>query len=118
MEEPQQKTISINDINVVKRDGNIVLFNIKKIYKMVELACEYTTCVSVSYISQGNISLPTTPIMANMGTTTRQFSSCLPIESDDTLKSIEGANSAVQEYVSKRANVGIGGTNNPSGALL
>ena len=100
MEKPQQKTISINDIDVVKRDGNIVLFNIERIHKMVELACEYTT--GVSDISQENISSPTTPIMANMRTTTKQFSSCLPIECDGTPKSIEGASLAVQEYVSKK----------------
>ena len=58
-------------------------------------------------ISQGNISLPT-PIMAGMRTTTKQFSSCVLIECGDTLKSIEGSNSAIQEYVSKKAGIGIG----------
>lgn len=58
-------------------------------------------------ISQGNISLPT-PIMAGMRTITKQFSSCVLIECDDTLKSIEDTNSAVQEYISKKAGIGIG----------
>lgn len=58
-------------------------------------------------ISQGNISLPT-PIMSGMRTKTKQFSSCVLIECDDTLKSIEDTNSAVQEYISKKAGIGIG----------
>jgi ribonucleoside-diphosphate reductase alpha chain len=58
-------------------------------------------------ISMGNISLPT-PIMAGMRTLTKQFSSCVLIECDDTLKSIEDSNSAIQEYISKKAGIGIG----------
>ena len=58
-------------------------------------------------ISHGNISLPT-PIMAGMRTLTKQFSSCVLIECDDTLKSIEDTNSSVQEYISKKAGIGIG----------
>jgi ribonucleoside-diphosphate reductase alpha chain len=58
-------------------------------------------------ISLGNISLPT-PIMAGMRTLTKQFSSCVLIECDDTLKSIEDSNSAIQEYISKKAGIGIG----------
>lgn len=58
-------------------------------------------------ISQGNISLPT-PIMSGMRTLTKQFSSCVLIECDDTLKSIEKTNAAIQEYVSKKAGIGIG----------
>jgi len=58
-------------------------------------------------VSLGNISLPT-PIMAGMRTLTKQFSSCVLIECDDTLNSIERTNMAVQEYVSKKAGIGIG----------
>jgi len=58
-------------------------------------------------ISQGNISLPT-PIMSGMRTITKQFSSCVLIECDDTLKSIEDTNASVQEYISKKAGIGIG----------
>jgi len=58
-------------------------------------------------ISQGNISLPT-PIMAGMRTRTKQFSSCVLIEADDTLNSIEQSNVAIQEYISKKAGIGIG----------
>jgi len=58
-------------------------------------------------VSLGNISLPT-PVMAGMRTRTKQFSSCVLIECGDTLKSIEQTNMAVQEYVSKKAGIGIG----------
>jgi ribonucleoside-diphosphate reductase alpha chain len=58
-------------------------------------------------VSFGNFSLPT-PIMAGMRSTTKQFSSCVLIECDDTLKSIEHTNMAVQEYVSKKAGIGVG----------
>ncbi len=58
-------------------------------------------------ISLGNISLPT-PIMAGMRTPTKQFSSCVLIECDDTLASIETSNAAIQEYISKKAGIGIG----------
>jgi ribonucleoside-diphosphate reductase alpha chain len=58
-------------------------------------------------VSLGNISLPT-PIMAGMRTPTKQFSSCVLIECEDTLSSIETSNSAIQEYISKKAGIGIG----------
>ena len=72
--------------------------------------CEFKDVKSYyNDVSLGNISLPT-PIMAGMRTTTKQFSSCVVIECDDTLKSIEDTNAAVQEYVSKKAGIGIGAT--------
>ncbi len=52
------------------------------------------------------ISLPT-PIMAGVRSTTRQFSSCVVIEADDSLDSINRASSAIVKYVSQRAGIGI-----------
>ncbi len=52
------------------------------------------------------ISLPT-PIMAGVRTPTRQFSSCVLIEADDSLDSINATASAVVKYVSQRAGIGI-----------
>ena len=52
------------------------------------------------------ISLPT-PIMAGVRTPTRQFSSCVLIESDDDLDSISAASGAIVKYVSQRAGIGI-----------
>lgn len=52
------------------------------------------------------ISLPT-PIMAGVRTPTRQFSSCVLIECDDSLDSINATAAAVVKYVSQRAGIGI-----------
>lgn len=52
------------------------------------------------------ISLPT-PIMSGVRTPTRQFSSCVLIECDDSLDSINATTSAIVRYVSQRAGIGI-----------
>jgi ribonucleoside-diphosphate reductase alpha chain len=58
-------------------------------------------------ISTHEISLPT-PVMAGVRTGQRQFSSCVLIESDDSLDSITATTSAIVKYVSQRAGIGIG----------
>ncbi|OIQ47643.1 MAG: ribonucleoside-diphosphate reductase subunit alpha [Gammaproteobacteria bacterium MedPE] len=57
-------------------------------------------------VSQFKISLPT-PIMAGVRTPTRQFSSCVLIECDDNLDSINATSSSIVKYVSQRAGIGI-----------
>lgn len=57
-------------------------------------------------VSTFKISLPT-PIMAGVRTPTRQFSSCVLIESGDTLDSINATSASIVDYVSKRAGIGI-----------
>ncbi len=57
-------------------------------------------------VSTFKISLPT-PIMAGVRTPTRQFSSCVLIECDDSLDSINATSSAIVKYVSQRAGIGI-----------
>ncbi len=52
------------------------------------------------------LSLPT-PIMAGVRTPTRQFSSCVLIECDDSLDSINATAGAIVKYVSQRAGIGI-----------
>lgn len=52
------------------------------------------------------ISLPT-PIMSGVRTPSRQFSSCVLIECDDSLDSINATTSAIVRYVSQRAGIGI-----------
>jgi ribonucleoside-diphosphate reductase alpha chain len=59
-------------------------------------------------ISTFDISLPT-PIMAGVRTPRRQFSSCVLIETDDSLDSINATSSAIIKYVSNKAGIGIGG---------
>ena len=58
-------------------------------------------------ISNFYISLPT-PIMAGVRTPTRQFSSCVLIESGDSLDSINSASTSIVRYISKKAGIGIG----------
>ncbi|NGN97782.1 ribonucleoside-diphosphate reductase subunit alpha [Grimontia sp. S25] len=57
-------------------------------------------------VSLFKISLPT-PIMSGVRTPTRQFSSCVLIECDDSLDSINATASAIVRYVSQRAGIGI-----------
>lgn len=52
------------------------------------------------------ISLPT-PIMSGVRTPTRQFSSCVKIESGDSLDSINASAASIVKYVSQRAGIGI-----------
>ena len=58
-------------------------------------------------ISTFRISLPT-PVMAGVRTPQRQFSSCVLIETGDSLDSINATSSAVVKYVSQKAGIGIG----------
>jgi len=58
-------------------------------------------------ISNFDISLPT-PVMAGVRTPQRQFSSCVLIETDDSLDSINATTSSVVKYVSQKAGIGIG----------
>ena len=56
--------------------------------------------------SKFKLSLPT-PIMSGVRTPTRQFSSCVLIETGDSLDSINATASAIVKYVSQRAGIGI-----------
>jgi ribonucleoside-diphosphate reductase alpha chain len=58
-------------------------------------------------ISTHQISLPT-PVMAGVRTPIRQFSSCVLIETDDSLDSINATASSIVKYVSQKAGIGIG----------
>ncbi|MBQ5429458.1 MAG: ribonucleoside-diphosphate reductase subunit alpha, partial [Neisseriaceae bacterium] len=57
-------------------------------------------------VSLFKISLPT-PIMSGVRTPSRQFSSCVLIECDDSLDSINATTSSIVKYVSQRAGIGI-----------
>jgi ribonucleoside-diphosphate reductase alpha chain len=61
-------------------------------------------------ISTFRISLPT-PVMAGVRTPQRQFSSCVLIETDDSLDSINATSSSIVKYVSQKAGIGIGAGN-------
>ena len=59
-------------------------------------------------ISMHDISLPT-PVMAGARTPQKQFSSCVLIETDDSLDSINATASSIVKYVSQKAGIGVGG---------
>ena len=67
----------------------------------LKLVKEYYECAS-----DGHFSLAT-PVLAGLGTTTKQFSSCVLISSDDTLDSIFAAGEMMAKYASKRAGIGL-----------
>lgn len=58
-------------------------------------------------ISLFNINLPT-PILAGVRTNVRQYSSCVLVETDDSLDSINATTSIITKYASQRAGLGIG----------
>jgi ribonucleoside-diphosphate reductase alpha chain len=57
--------------------------------------------------SNFEISLPT-PIMAGLRSPQKQFSSCVLIETDDSLDSISATAASIVKYVSQKAGIGIG----------
>lgn len=77
------------------------------------LFADYDKSIRMDYVrrfydavSTFKLSLPT-PIMAGVRTPTRQFSSCVLIETGDSLDSINAAAGAIVKYVSQRAGIGI-----------
>jgi ribonucleoside-diphosphate reductase alpha chain len=58
-------------------------------------------------VSEHDISLPT-PVMAGVRTPQKQFSSCVLIETGDSLDSINATASSIVKYVSQKAGIGIG----------
>lgn len=61
---------------------------------------------AISKGPKSTITLPT-PILAGIRTPTRQFSSCVLIESGDSLNSINETASSIVDYASRRAGIGI-----------
>lgn len=57
-------------------------------------------------ISTFEISLPT-PIMAGLRTPIKQFSSCVLIEAEDSLPSINATSNSIISYISKKAGIGV-----------
>lgn len=56
--------------------------------------------------SDGHFTLAT-PVLAGLGTNTKQFSSCVLITADDTLDSIFASGEMMAKYASKRAGIGL-----------
>ena len=62
---------------------------------------DYYACAS-----DGQFTLAT-PVLAGLGTPTKQFSSCVLIKADDDLDSIFAAGEMMAKYASKRAGIGL-----------
>ena len=67
----------------------------------LRLIKEYYNCAS-----DGLFTLAT-PVLAGLGTPTKQFSSCVLIRSDDDLDSIFASGEMMAKYASKRAGIGL-----------
>lgn len=81
--------------------------------KRLQYVKEYYECASA-----GQFTLAT-PVLAGLGTTTKQFSSCVLISSDDTLDSIFASGEMMAKYASKRAGIGLEiGRIRPVGAAI
>jgi len=81
--------------------------------KRLKYVKEYYECAS-----DGHFTLAT-PVLAGLGTTTKQFSSCVLISSDDTLDSIFASGEMMAKYASKRAGIGLElGRIRPLGAAI
>jgi ribonucleoside-diphosphate reductase alpha chain len=62
---------------------------------------DYYACAS-----EGLFTLAT-PVLAGLGTRTKQFSSCVLLRSNDSLKSIFATGEVMADYASKRAGIGL-----------
>lgn len=68
--------------------------------------------------SEGMFTLAT-PVLAGLGTKTKQFSSCVLLKTDDSLKSIFATGQVMADYASKRAGIGLDiGRMRPLGAEI
>jgi ribonucleoside-diphosphate reductase alpha chain len=90
-ETPQFLYMMVSACLFINEDPSIRLEKVKRFYDATSLF---------------KISLPT-PIMSGVRTPTRQFSSCVLIDSDDSLDSINATASSIVKYVSQRAGIGI-----------
>ena len=77
------------------------VFHVEESSKRLKLIKEYYTAAS-----DGLFTLAT-PVLAGLGTPTKQFSSCVLIRSDDDLDSIFASGEMMAKYASKRAGIGL-----------
>jgi ribonucleoside-diphosphate reductase alpha chain len=77
------------------------VFHVEETSKRLKFIKEYYTAAS-----DGLFTLAT-PVLAGLGTPTKQFSSCVLIRSDDDLDSIFASGEMMAKYASKRAGIGL-----------
>jgi ribonucleoside-diphosphate reductase alpha chain len=78
------------------------LYSIKK--NLTQLACVISK--NTTQRQRRTLHLAT-PVLAGLGTPTKQFSSCVLIRSDDDLDSIFASGEMMAKYASKRAGIGL-----------
>lgn len=78
-----------------------ILFNKYPVETRLSFVKRYYDAISLHYVS-----LPT-PIMAGLRTKVKQFSSCTVIDVGDSLNSITSAVSAIVDYASRKAGIGL-----------
>jgi ribonucleoside-diphosphate reductase alpha chain len=102
---------------LVRNRATDEIFETPQIRYMVAAATEFhaeePSSARMKYIkeyynaaSDGLFTLPT-PVLAGLGTPTKQFSSCVLIRADDDLDSIFAAGEMMAKYASKRAGIGL-----------
>lgn len=92
-----------------KDDESSVIESPQMCYMMIALTLHDTVeevIETYHEFAHQHISLPT-PIMAGVRSPSRQFSSCVLVDSDDSLKSITHTSANIVDYVSNRAGIGI-----------
>lgn len=77
------------------------VFHAEELSKRLKFVKEYYNAAS-----DGLFTLAT-PVLAGLGTPTKQFSSCVLIRSDDDLDSIFASGEMMAKYASKRAGIGL-----------
>jgi ribonucleoside-diphosphate reductase alpha chain len=77
------------------------VFHVEESSKRLKFVKEYYNAAS-----DGLFTLAT-PVLAGLGTPTKQFSSCVLIRSDDDLDSIFASGEMMAKYASKRAGIGL-----------
>jgi len=93
-ETPQMAYILIAAILFSKYDPSIRMKYVRDYYDAISMGPKST------------LTIPT-PILAGVRTPTRQFSSCVLIETDDSLDSINESASSIVDYASRRAGIGL-----------
>lgn len=93
-ETPQMAYLLIAAILFSKYDPDVRLKYVRDYYDAISMGPKST------------LTIPT-PILAGVRTPTRQFSSCVLIEADDSLDSINECASSIVDYASRRAGIGL-----------
>ena len=91
-----------------KDDISTIIETPQMVYMMIAITLKHTRQGAVELyeqFSQQKLSIPT-PIMAGVRSPTRQYSSCVLVDTGDSLNSINHTTRTIVDYVSDRAGIG------------